>query len=96
MYNTAAQKAASGLLRGFLDGRGWGFGVSIVTRREDIAGPVGKLGWDGGLGSSWSSDPSEGMVTVLVTERMWTSPSPPPVCRDFWTAAYQAIDDPPD
>ena len=28
-----------------------------------------------------------------MTQRNWTSPNPPPVCRDFWTLAYQAIDD---
>ena len=36
---------------------------------------------------------SEDMVTILMTQRAWTSPSPPDVCRDFWTLAYQAIDD---
>jgi hypothetical protein len=30
---------------------------------------------------------------VLMTQRAWTSPSPPDVCRDFWTATYQALDD---
>ena len=33
------------------------------------------------------------MVGVLITQRAWTSPSPPAVCLDFWTSAYQAIDD---
>jgi hypothetical protein len=33
------------------------------------------------------------MVGLLMTQRAWTSPSPPDVCRDFWTATYQAIDD---
>jgi CubicO group peptidase (beta-lactamase class C family) len=67
--------------------------VSIVTRRDDVAAPVGKFGWDGGLGTSWYSDPREDMVTILMTQRAWTSPTPPDVCRDFWTLAYQAIDD---
>jgi hypothetical protein len=26
-------------------------------------------------------------------QRAWMSPNPPNVCRDFWTLAYQAIDD---
>ena len=33
------------------------------------------------------------MVTILMTQCAWTSPSPPRVCLDFWTSAYQAIDD---
>jgi len=33
------------------------------------------------------------MVTILMTQQSWSSPSPPNVCLDFWTSAYQAIDD---
>ena len=33
------------------------------------------------------------MVTILMTQRARTSPNPPEVSRDFWTSAYQAIDD---
>jgi len=90
---TPAQKAMSGLVPGYWDSHGWGFGVSIVTRRDNIAAAPGKFGWDGGLGTSWYSDPREEMVTILLTQRAWTSPDPPAVCRDFWTLAYQAIDD---
>ncbi len=90
---TPEQKAVSGLVPGYFDSHGWGFGVSMVTRRDDVAGPVGRFGWDGGLGTSWYSDPREDMVTILMTQRAWTSPSPPGVCLDFWTSAYQTIDD---
>jgi CubicO group peptidase (beta-lactamase class C family) len=90
---TPAQRTASGLVPGYFDGHGWGFGVAVVTRREDVAAPVGSYGWDGGLGTSWRSDPSEDMVTILLTQASWTSPVPPRVSRDFWIAAYQAIDD---
>jgi CubicO group peptidase (beta-lactamase class C family) len=90
---TPEQKAASSLISGFLDGHGWGFGVSVITRRGDIAAVPGRYGWDGGLGTSWYSDPREEMATILMTQRAWTSPSPPDVCLDFWTSAYQTIDD---
>jgi CubicO group peptidase (beta-lactamase class C family) len=88
---TPAQKAASGLVDGYFDSHGWGFGVSVVTKRHDVAGSVGTFGWDGGLGTSWRSDPTEDMVGILMTQRAWTSPNPPDVCLDFWTSAYQAI-----
>ena len=88
---TPEQKAASSLISGFLDGLGWGFGVSVVTRRDDVAAVPGRYGWDGGLGTSWYSDPREEMVIILMTQCAWTSPSPPNVY--FWTLAYQAIDD---
>jgi len=90
---TPEQKAVSGLVPGSFDSHGWGFGVSVVTRRDDIAAVPGRYGWDGGMGTSWYSDPREEMVTILMTQRAWTSPSPPDVCLDFWTSAYQAIDD---
>jgi len=90
---TREQKAQSGLLPGYFDSHGWGFGVAMVTRREDLAGSIGRFGWDGGLGTSWASDPQEELVGILLTQRAWTSPNPPDVCRDFWTLAYQAIDD---
>jgi len=90
---TPEQKAVSGLVSGYFDSHGWGFGVSMVTRRDDVAAVPGRFGWDGGLGTSWYSDPREDMVTILMTQRSWTSPSPPDVCLDFWTLAYQAIDD---
>ncbi len=90
---TSEQKAVSGLVSGFFDSHGWGFGVSVVTRRDDIAAVPGRYGWDGGMGTSWYSDPREEMVIILLTQRAWTSPSPPNICLDFWTSAYQAIDD---
>jgi CubicO group peptidase (beta-lactamase class C family) len=90
---TPEQKATSGIVPGYFDSHGWGFGVSMVTRRDDVAAVPGRFGWDGGLGTSWYSDPREGMVTILMTQRAWASPSPPDVCLDFWTSAYQAIDD---
>jgi CubicO group peptidase (beta-lactamase class C family) len=90
---TAEQKALSGFVPGFWDSRGWGFGVSVITRRDDVFAVPGRFGWDGGLGTSWSSDPREDVVGILMTQRMWTSPRPPEVYLDFWTQAYQAIDD---
>jgi CubicO group peptidase (beta-lactamase class C family) len=89
---TPEQKAVSGLLPGYFDSHGWGFGLSVVTRQDDVL-PVGTFGWDGGLGTSWRSDPSEDMVTLLMTQRAWTSPDPPDVFCDFWTSAYAAIGD---
>jgi len=37
---------------GFWDRRGWGFGLSIITRHDDVAAVPGWFGWDGGLGTS--------------------------------------------
>ena len=88
---TPQQKAASSLplLLGFFETHGWGFGVSMVTRRDDIASVPGRFGWDGGLGTSWFSDPQEDLIGIVLTQRLF----PLDLYRDFWTLASQAIDD---
>jgi CubicO group peptidase (beta-lactamase class C family) len=82
------RKAAGGFLGANI---GWGFGLSVVTRRDRLGESVGRFGWDGGLGTSWHADPRERLTGVLLTQQAWTSAAPPKVTRDFWTAAYQAI-----
>jgi CubicO group peptidase (beta-lactamase class C family) len=90
---TPAQKAVSGLTPDQFENHGWGFGVGVTTRRTETYENVGAYGWDGGMGTAWRVDPQEEMFTILLTQRNWSSPVPPPVFRDFWTCAYQAIDD---
>ena len=89
---TAQQKAASPF-PGLWDNRGWGFGVSVVTHRDGIAATPGQYGWNGGFGTSWHNDPAEEMIGIIMSQRAFTSPIPPDFIGDFWTLAYQAIDD---
>jgi CubicO group peptidase (beta-lactamase class C family) len=77
----------------FGEGASWGMGNAVVTRRTDLSTTPGRFGWDGGYGTSAHSDPAEDMVGILMTQRMMDSPQPPRVFTDFWTSAYQAIDD---
>lgn len=72
---------------------GWGFGLNVITRRTDVALAPGSFGWSGGTGTCFYVDPAEELIGVLLTQREMTSPVPPVVYRDFWTGAYQAIDD---
>jgi CubicO group peptidase (beta-lactamase class C family) len=90
---TPEQKAVSGFFPDDFVARGFGFCVGIVTRREHPAAPVGQYGWDGGLGTIWRNDPSEQMITMLLTNAAWTSPRPPDIALDFLTGAYASIDD---
>jgi CubicO group peptidase (beta-lactamase class C family) len=90
---TPEQKTASDFFPDFWNSHGWGFGVSIVTRRDDLAATPGRYGWDGGYGTSWYVDPKEELIGILMTQRLWDAPSPPSVLLDFWTSAYQAIGD---
>ncbi len=88
---TAEQRAANQM---FFDGnRSWGFGVSMVIKRDATASVPGRYGWEGGYGTSWASDPKEGLVGILLTQVLWSSPQGPRVYHDFWTSVYQTIDD---
>jgi CubicO group peptidase (beta-lactamase class C family) len=76
--------------------------MSVRTRRAHHGPPpgvsypwaasAGSYGWPGVYGTAWYNDPAEDMTTILMTQR---APAPPslPILLDFWTAAYQAIDD---
>jgi CubicO group peptidase (beta-lactamase class C family) len=80
---TQAQKDAGGLGPDFFAGRSWGFGQAVLDG--------GAYGWDGGFGSSWLVDPSHDLTVIVLTQRMWESPQPPPVHRDIRAAAYAAL-----
>ncbi len=89
---TPEQKAASPFFPNFWDTRGWGFGLSVITRRDNIYDVPGRFGWDGGYGTSFYVDPTEEMVGVLMCQRLW-DPAFFALNTDFWTEAYRAIDD---
>jgi CubicO group peptidase (beta-lactamase class C family) len=88
---TTAQKEENELF--FAGIGGWGLGVNVVTRRGSLGPGPGSFGWTGGTGTTVYTDPAEEMVLILLTQRLMTSPVPPAVFSDFFTGAYQAIDD---
>jgi CubicO group peptidase (beta-lactamase class C family) len=90
---TPQQKAIGGFGPDDFAARGWGFGVSVVTRRDTPSAPVGQYGWDGGMGTIWRNDPSQGMAAILMTNAMWSSPDPPPIAQDVLSGAYAAVID---
>jgi CubicO group peptidase (beta-lactamase class C family) len=73
----------------------WGFGGSVDIKRTSLYRVPGRYGWDGGFGLSAYTDPREQLVGILFTQRLMDSPEPPQSFEDFWTSAYQAIDDCP-
>ena len=51
-----------------LSGRGWGYGVGVVTQ-PDAEWPVpGRYGWAGGYGTAWFNDPHRRMVAIAMTQ----------------------------
>jgi CubicO group peptidase (beta-lactamase class C family) len=92
-HMTPRQKAASPFFEKFWEGHGWGLGLGIITARQDLADVPGRFGWDGAFGTSCWVDPAEALIGVLMTQRRPGQFALPPVVRDFWTSAYQLIDD---
>ncbi|MFI6323981.1 serine hydrolase domain-containing protein [Nonomuraea sp. NPDC050556] len=87
---TEEQKAGNEVFFG--EGSGWGLGFNVVTRRTEIYDTPGRFGWTGGTGTTAYTDPAEGLIGILLTQRYMDSPMPPKVFQDFWTVAYQEID----
>ncbi|MBO0684560.1 MAG: beta-lactamase family protein [Candidatus Dormibacteraeota bacterium] len=63
----------------FLDGRGWGFGLSVR--------PDGAYGWEGGFGTSWCNVPGDDLTVVVLTQRAADETGMPAVCEEVLAAA---------
>ncbi|MET7948819.1 serine hydrolase domain-containing protein [Micromonospora sp. NPDC005324] len=90
---TPTQKAISGFWPGYFDAIGWGFGMSVRTRRTHLGPSVGSYGWPGFYGTAWYNDPAEDLTTIVFMQRAHAGDQQLPMWHDFWTTVYQAIDD---
>ena len=90
---TQSQKAVSGFWPGYFDSIGWGFGMSVRTRRTQLGPSVGSYGWSGFYGTAWCNDPAEDLTTIFIMQRAHAGDQRLPMWLDLWTAVYQAIDD---
>jgi CubicO group peptidase (beta-lactamase class C family) len=62
---TPEQIATAGLILG---GRGWGFGMGVVTQ-PDVEWPVrGRYGWEGGYGATWFNDPHRRLIAIAMSQ----------------------------
>jgi CubicO group peptidase (beta-lactamase class C family) len=87
---TPEQRAGSEIFFGASSS--WGFGMAVDIRRGDIFRTPGRFGWDGGFGTSAYVDPVNGVIGILLTQRLVDSPEPPKLYTDFWTTAYAALE----
>jgi CubicO group peptidase (beta-lactamase class C family) len=71
-------------------GRGWGLGLGVQVTASPYGVQPGAYGWDGGFGTSWFNDPSRDLTAILLTQRVFDSPDPPPVHKQFWQDVYAA------
>jgi CubicO group peptidase (beta-lactamase class C family) len=65
----------------------------VVSPRADLASVPGRFGWDGAYGTSWHVDPKEELIGVFMSQRRPDVLGIPEFIRDFWTSAYQLIED---
>ena len=86
-------KAVSGFGPGYFDAIGWGFGMSVRTRRTHLGPSVGSYGWPGFYGTAWYNDPAEDLTAVVMMQRAHAGDQQLPMWHDLWTAVYQSIDD---
>lgn len=86
---TARQRESNEMFFG--DHSSWGLGMGVVIKKTPESRCVGTFGWDGGLGTSAYTDPANGLIGILLTQRLMDSPEPPKVFRDFWDGAHGAL-----
>jgi CubicO group peptidase (beta-lactamase class C family) len=67
---------------------GWGLGLGVFLSDAPDGRHAGTYGWDGGLGSTWWTDPVTDTIAILLTTDAWTAPQPTPVFTDFWREAF--------
>lgn len=85
---TSSQRDVSALFLG--EHGGWGLGLMVpATGASEQPLPCG-IGWDGGTGTTWRSNPGSGVTGILFTQRQVMSPVPPPVVEDFWAGINAA------
>jgi CubicO group peptidase (beta-lactamase class C family) len=51
--------------------------MAVDIRRDQTFATPGRFGCDGGFGTSAYTDPAEGMIGILLTQRMRDSQEPP-------------------
>jgi len=86
---TVEQRAGGEMILG--RGRGWGYGMSVVTEAGAGQPAPGTFGWIGGFGSSWISDPARDLTAILLTQHEFTSASGDPIHQEFQEDAYSAL-----
>jgi CubicO group peptidase (beta-lactamase class C family) len=80
---TPAQKSHGGLGADFFRGQSWSVGQLVHDS--------GAFGWNGGLGTSWLTDPAKELTMIVSCQRWFDSPDLPRGHRDIQAAAYAAL-----
>lgn len=73
----------------FLQGQGFGLGLSIAFRSQDLRRSHGSFSWPGGYGTTWFADPQENVIAVLMSQ-VWQE-SLTEIGPAFEEAVYTAV-----
>jgi CubicO group peptidase (beta-lactamase class C family) len=85
---TPAQREPYGMFFG--EHGSWGLGLMVPAGGAgDRPFPAG-VGWDGGSGVTWRSQPTRAATGILLTQRHAMSPAPTPLVQDFWAGVDAA------
>jgi CubicO group peptidase (beta-lactamase class C family) len=85
---TPAQREPYGMFFG--EHGSWGLGLMVPAGGAgDQPFPAG-VGWDGGSGVTWRSQPTRAATGILLTQRHAMSPAPTPLVQDFWAGVDAA------
>jgi len=87
---TDEQKTSAAMF--FNGNSGWGLGMAVALKRDNLFTTPGRFGWDGGYGTSAYADPANDFAGILLSQKLMDSPEAPKHYVDFWTSAYQAIE----
>ena len=66
---------------------GWGYGMAVSVGAVRGQPVPGSIGWLGGFGTIWRSDPARDVTAILLTQREFESPTPAPLYNAFERAA---------
>jgi CubicO group peptidase (beta-lactamase class C family) len=85
---TPAQREPYGMFFG--DHGSWGLGLMVPAAGAGNPPFPAGVGWDGGSGVTWRSQPDRGATGILLTQIHAMSPAPPPLVQDFWAGVNAA------
>jgi CubicO group peptidase (beta-lactamase class C family) len=89
---SSAQKAASPFFPGFWDHQGWGLGMAVVTRPDQVSAVPGRCGWFGGYGTTFFVDPHRNCVATLLFQRVMSGADDTRLGDEFLTRAFRAAE----
>jgi CubicO group peptidase (beta-lactamase class C family) len=71
----------------FLDGQSWGYGGGVDIEQRELWHVIGRYGWVGGTGTCAHVVPSDGSISILLTQTEVGGAGGALVLEAFWAAA---------